>query len=91
LLAAVDAAPDRFAKRRSDNGQSQLQQSKEARSRDREKRARKKADARTARGPTDGPAAPVSLARAPATNPAAATNPKSLAAAAFIRWMNKTP
>ena len=37
-----------------------------------EKRARKKADARIARGPTDGPAAPVSLARPPATNPAAA-------------------
>jgi hypothetical protein len=56
-----------------------------------EKRARKKADARVARGSTDSPAAPVSLARAPATNPAAASNPKSLAAAAFIRWMNKTP
>ncbi len=32
-----------------------------------------------------------SVARAPAANPAAASNSRALAAAAFVRRMNKTP
>jgi hypothetical protein len=56
-----------------------------------EKRAQKKADARVARGATDGTAVPSTFAGAPAANPAAAPDVRSLAAAAFIRRMNKTP
>ncbi|HEX5048427.1 MAG TPA: hypothetical protein VFX89_15020 [Gammaproteobacteria bacterium] len=53
-----------------------------------EKRAQKKADARAARAVADGKAAPSSPA---AANPVAPSNLRSLAAAAFIRRMNKTP
>ena len=56
-----------------------------------EKRAQKKADARAARASAVGKPAPASLARAPAANPAAAPNSRALAAAAFVRRMNKTP
>jgi hypothetical protein len=48
-----------------------------------EKRAQKKADARTARAGVDGTPAPAPAAPA-------ASNMRSLAAAAFIRRMNKT-
>jgi hypothetical protein len=53
-----------------------------------EKRAQKKADARAARAAVDGTPPPP---RSAAPNVAAVTNVRSLAAAAFIRRMNKTP
>jgi hypothetical protein len=54
-------------------------------------RARKKSDSRVARASAVGKPAPASLGRAPAANPAAASNSRALAAAAFVRRMNKTP
>jgi hypothetical protein len=51
-----------------------------------EKRAIRKAEARTARSAEGGTAPP-----AQAAQPAAKSNLSSLAAAAFIRRMNKTP
>ena len=54
------------------------------------KRAQKKADARAARAVGDGTALSPP-AGAVSTKPATTSNVRSLAAAAFIRRMNKTP
>jgi hypothetical protein len=56
-----------------------------------EKRGRKKVEARATRTAPDGTAPAPRTAGTPAVTPASVSSLRSLAAAAFIRRMNKTP